>query len=90
MQPQLSNINRFSETRAQAQINSRKELDNAIPLVPKYHFQKDNWERVLLRKLKREALFDMAALLGEKMYRGIRPSLEARYKKEYQQVITLC
>lgn len=81
--------NRFGEGLEQAKINARRELDNSIPPVKFISFKKDEQEKFLLRKFKRQHLFDTAALLGEKMYKGIRKSLLQRYKKEYQQVIKL-
>lgn len=82
-------MNKFGEGLEQAKINSRKELDNLIPEIGFISFKKDEQEKFLLRKFKRQHLFDTAALLGEKMYRGIKKPLLQRYKQEYQQVIKL-
>lgn len=81
--------NRFGEGLDQARANSRKELDNSIPEINFISFKKDEQEKVLLKRLKKQHLFDTAALLGEKMYRGIKKPLFKRYQKEYQQLIKL-
>lgn len=85
----LQNQNRLGENRVQAQINARKELNELIPERGFISFKKDDWEKNSIKKLKKQHLFDTAALLGEKMYRGIKKSLFKRYKEEYQQVIKL-
>ena len=81
--------NRFGEGIDLARANSRKELDSLIPEIGFISFKKDEQEKFLLRKFKKQHLFDTAALLGEKMYRGIKKSLFKRYKEEYQQVFKL-
>lgn len=85
----MNNMNRFGENMLQARANSRKELNQLIPERGFISFKKDDWEKTSLKKLKKQHLFDTAALLGEKMYRGIKKSLFRRYKEEYQQVIKL-
>jgi hypothetical protein len=87
---QLSNINRFSETKEVARINARKELDEFIPLIPaKITNVRPHWLSAELKRLKKSWKFDMAAKMGEVMFKGAFPAIEARYKKEYQQVIKL-
>ena len=85
----LQNQNRLGENRLQAQANARRELNQDIPERGFISFKKDGWEKTQLKKLKKQHLFDTAALLGEKMYRGIKKSLFKRYKEEYQQVFKL-
>ena len=86
----LRSVNRFNESPAQARINSRKELDQDIPVIPaKVNSERPHWVDKELKRLKRAFKFDMAAKLGEKMYKGAFPAIEKRYKKEYQQVIKL-
>jgi len=85
----LQNQNRLGENRLQAQANARRELNQDIPERKFISFKKDDWEKTQLKKLKKQHLFDTAALLGEKMYRGIKKSLFKRYKEEYQQVFKL-
>lgn len=85
----LQNQNRFGENKLQAQANARRELNQDIPERGFISFKKDDWEKTQLKKLKKQHLFDTAALLGEKMYRGIKKSLFKRYKEEYQQVFKL-
>jgi hypothetical protein len=85
----LQNQNRLGENRLQAQANARRELNQDIPERGFISFKKDDWEKTQLKKLKKQHLFDTAALLGEKMYRGIKKSLFKRYKEEYQQVFKL-
>jgi hypothetical protein len=87
---QLSNINRFSETKEVAKRNARIELDEFIPLIPdKVINFRPSWVSNELKRLKKSFKFDMAAKLGENMFKGAFPAIEARYKKEYQQVIKL-
>jgi hypothetical protein len=85
----LQNQNRFGENKFQAQANARRELNQDIPERGFISFKKDDWEKTQIKKLKKQHLFDTAALLGEKMYRGIKKSLFKRYKEEYQQVFKL-
>ena len=85
----LQNQNRLGENKLQAQANARRELNQDIPERGFISFKKDDWEKTQLKKLKKQHLFDTAALLGEKMYRGIKKSLFKRYKEEYQQVFKL-
>jgi hypothetical protein len=86
----LKSVNKYGETPYQAQINSRKELDQQIPLIqPKVHSERPHWVNKELKRLKKAAKFDMAAKLGEVMFKGAFPNILKRYKKEYQQVIKL-
>jgi hypothetical protein len=87
---QLTNINRFSETKEVAKRNARIELDEFIPLIPdKVINFRPHWLSAELKRLKKSWKFDMAAKMGENMFKGAFPAIEARYKKEYQQVIKL-
>lgn len=90
MRPSVNSQNRFGENRIQAQANSRRELDQDIPLIPaKITNVRPPWLSNELKRLKKSRKFDTAAKLGEVMYKGAFPAIEARYKKEYQQVINL-
>lgn len=86
----LRSVNRFNESPSQARINARKELDQDIPLIPaKVNAERPHWLSKELKRLKRAVKFDMAAKMGEVMFKGAFPAIEKRYKKEYQQVIKL-
>jgi len=86
----MSNLNRFGESREQAVLNSRRELDRNIPLIPKKQLNvKPDWVDKELKRLKRAWKFDLAAKLGEKMYRGAFPAILKRWEKEYMTVAKL-
>ena len=86
----LKSVNRFNESPSQARSNARRELDEFIPVIqPKVHAERPHWVDKELKRLKKAFKFDMAAKLGENMYKGAFPAILKRYKKEYQQIIKL-
>jgi hypothetical protein len=90
MSKNLTNINRFSETKEVAKRNARIELDEFIPLIPdKVINFRPSWVSNELKRLKKSWKFDVAAKLGENMFKGAFPAILKRYEREYMTVIKL-
>jgi len=76
--------NRFGEDYQQAMVNSRRELDNLIPQQRFISTKKDESEKVLIRKLKRQWKQDLAAMVNMPFFKGNFPNIEKSFKQHFQ------
>ena len=76
--------NRFGEDYQQAMINSRRELDDYIPLIKPIKHPKSEQDRIELRKAKFHYKQDLAAICNMKFFKGNFPEIEKSYKQNFQ------